>query len=78
MGKRRKKVKSVNDVTLKENEVVLHGSANGWLKMRDSGGEETILIPECQTEADEPANFVLIGKFTVKFEEEVADDKKAE
>lgn len=78
MGKRKKKNRSVSDAVLKENEVIIYGSANGWLRVRDHEGEEYTLIPEFQTEKDEPANFVFVGKFYYKEEQEETDAPKTE
>lgn len=70
----KKKKKKIIDATLQEDQVVLHGSANGWLKIRDHEGVETMLIPAYQTPNDEPANFVFIGIFTVdSLEEEITN-----
>ena len=68
MGKRRKhkrKGTQMPDVSeeLKEDEVNLYGSTNGWLKIIFANGVESILNPVGHTEKDAPDSYYILGKY---------------
>ena len=64
MSKKKSKLYKVNTEGFKENELMLYGSANGWLKMLNSDGNEVFLVPDQHTDKDEPVAWCMIGKYS--------------
>ena len=75
MSKKKSKLYKVNTAGFKDNEVMLYGSANGWLKMLNAEGAEVFLVPEHHTEKDEPVAWCMIGKYS-EMEADNADNHK--
>ena len=69
MSKRRKHKRKgdikMPDVSeeLKEDEVNLYGSTNGWLKIIFANGVESILNPVGHTDKDAPDSYYILGKY---------------
>jgi hypothetical protein len=68
MGKRKNKTKEykVDDKALLENEIILYGSTNGWLRSVAKGGSELFMIPDKHSANDEPSVWYLIGKYSLE------------
>lgn len=64
MKKKKKSITPLVESTkLEADEVLVYGSANGWLKFIDNQKEETVFYPNGHTIEDVPEAWYLIGKY---------------
>lgn len=66
--KKRRTEPKVGDAKLAENELMIYGSANGWIKTIDNNHEEEVFYPAGHTKDDEPATWYILGKYVFKEE----------